>query len=285
MAWRDRLPAIAFALKLVITIGLFAYLLRKVEIASVVMQLAAMSPVAAAGAEALLLVQLLLLALRWQVVNRIVDAPMQAGQVLRLMAIGNFFNQVLPSGFAGDAARAWLVAREGVRLGPACPRAIVCDRVIGLLVLIVMVSVTLLALPGITGDKVPGRRSFGLIALLGVGASAALFLIGAPVARLLSRHPADPFTWHTYRRSPLRALSLAQQERGSRHRGGGGPASQRGRRVLVRERAAYRSRLRRGLGHRSGSHAGLDGADLVRRVGCPGGGDDRWARPHGDRGR
>ena len=170
MAWRDRLPAIAFALKLVITIGLFAYLLRKVEIASVVMQLAAMSPVAAAGAEALLLVQLLLLALRWQVVNRIVDAPMQAGQVLRLMAIGNFFNQVLPSGFAGDAARAWLAAREGVRLGPAV-RAIVCDRVIGLLVLIVMVSVTLLALPGITGDKVPGRRSFGLIALLGVGGS------------------------------------------------------------------------------------------------------------------
>ena len=71
MAWRDRLPAIAFALKLVITVGLFAYLLRKVEIAPVVMQLAAMSPAAAAGAEALLLVQLLLLALRWQVVNRI----------------------------------------------------------------------------------------------------------------------------------------------------------------------------------------------------------------------
>ena len=63
----------------------------------------------------------------------------------------------LPSGFAGDAARAWLAAREGVRLGPAV-RAIVCDRVIGLLVLIVMVSVTLLALPDVTADKVPGRR-------------------------------------------------------------------------------------------------------------------------------
>ena len=82
----------------------------------------------------LLVLQLVLLALRWQVVNRIVDAPMQSGQVLRLTAIGHFFNQVLPSGFAGDAARAWLAAREGVRLGPAV-RAIVCDRVIGLLVL------------------------------------------------------------------------------------------------------------------------------------------------------
>ncbi len=187
MGWRDRLPALAFALKLAITVGLFAYLLRKIEIAPVLMQLAAMSPAAAVGAEALLLVQLLLLALRWQVVNRILDAPMQSGQVLRLMAIGNFFNQVLPSGFAGDAARAWLAAREGVRLGPAV-RAIVCDRVIGLLVLMVMVSVTLLALPNITADKVPGRRSFGLVALLGVGGLAALFLVGAPLARLLSRH-------------------------------------------------------------------------------------------------
>ena len=37
-----------------------------------------MSPAAAGGAEILLLVQLGLLALRWHVVNRIVDAPMQA---------------------------------------------------------------------------------------------------------------------------------------------------------------------------------------------------------------
>jgi uncharacterized membrane protein YbhN (UPF0104 family) len=187
MKWRHRPPAIGFGLKLAVTVGLFVYLLRKVDMAPVVMQLAAMSPAAAAGAEALLLVQLLLLALRWQVVNRMVGAPMQAGQVLRLTAIGNFFNQVLPSGFAGDAARAWLSAREGVRLGPAV-RAIVCDRVIGLLVLIVMVSVTLVAVPDITADKVPGSRSFGLVALLGVAGLAGLFLVGEPVARLLSRH-------------------------------------------------------------------------------------------------
>ena len=58
MPRRDRLPAIAFALKLAITLGLFAYLLRKVEIAPVVRQLRAMSPAAAVGAEVLLLLQL-----------------------------------------------------------------------------------------------------------------------------------------------------------------------------------------------------------------------------------
>ena len=184
---RDRLPAIAFFLKVAITLGLFAYLLRKVDIGPVLRQLAAMSPAAAIGAEALLLVQLGLLALRWQIVSRTIDAPLPAMLVLRLTAIGHFFNQVLPSGFAGDAARAWLAAREGIRIGPAV-RAILCDRVIGLLVLIVMVSLTLFALPAATADKVPGRSSFGFVALLGVSVLAALLLLGGPVTRLLARH-------------------------------------------------------------------------------------------------
>src|SRR5690349_13148787 len=176
MKWRHRPPAIGFGLKLAVTVGLFVYLLRKVDMAPVVMQLAAMSPAAAAGAEALLLVQLLLLALRWQVVNRMVGAPMQAGQVLRLTAIGNFFNQVLPSGFAGDAARAWLSAREGVSLGPLV-RAIVCDRVVGLLVLVVMVALTFFVLPDVVPHPVPASSSLRWIAFLGVAATAALFLL------------------------------------------------------------------------------------------------------------
>lgn len=187
MMRRDRVPAIAFALKLAITFGLFAYLLRKVDIAPVVRQLGAMAPAAAVGAESLLLLQLGLLALRWQIVSRIAGAPMPSIQVLRLSAIGHFFNQVLPSGFAGDAARAWLAAREGMRIGPAV-RAIVCDRLIGLLVLIVMVFLTLVALPDLTADKIPGRSSFVLVGLLGVGGLAALFLVGAPIARQLDRH-------------------------------------------------------------------------------------------------
>lgn len=189
MSWRDRRPAIAFALKLAITLGLFAYLLRRVDVAPVLRQLRAMSPAAAVGAEALLLLQLGLLAWRWHVVNEIVESPMHARQVMRLTAVGHFFNQVLPSGFAGDAARAWIAAREGVRIGPAV-RAIVCDRVVGLLVLIVMVSVTLFALPALAVDHLPGRSSLAAVALLGVLGVAALFVLGPAVARLLARHRA-----------------------------------------------------------------------------------------------
>ena len=183
----DRLAWLTSALKLAITLGLLAYLLSKVQIAPVVRQLRTMTPAAAVAAEALLLLQLALLAWRWQLVNRIVEAPMRAGQVLRLTAIGHFFNQILPSGFAGDAARAWLAAREGVEPGPLV-RAIVCDRVVGLLVLAVMVSLTFFTLPDALAREVPARNAFAAVALLGVAATAALFLLGAPLAELLLRH-------------------------------------------------------------------------------------------------
>jgi uncharacterized membrane protein YbhN (UPF0104 family) len=187
MPRRDRLTRLTSALKLAITLGLLAYLLSKVQIAPVVRQIRTMAPAAAVAAEALLLLQLALLAWRWQLVNRIVDAPMRAGQVLRLAAIGHFFNQILPSGFAGDAARAWLAAREGVQLGPLV-RAIVCDRVVGLLALAVMVSLTFFILPDAVARDVPARNAFGAVALLGVAAAAALSLLGAPLAELLMRH-------------------------------------------------------------------------------------------------
>lgn len=188
MPTRRAWPALVFILKLAITIGLFAFLLRKLDLAPVVSQLRAMSPWAALGGEALLLLQLGLLAHRWHIINGIVDAPMRVSQILRLTAVGHFFNQVLPSGFAGDGARAWIAGREGVRLG-ALVRAILCDRVVGLLVLALMASVTFIALPDIAATRVPVRSTPWLFALLGLGGVAAFYLLGAPIAAMLMRYP------------------------------------------------------------------------------------------------
>jgi uncharacterized membrane protein YbhN (UPF0104 family) len=182
-------PWIAFGLKLAITLALLGWLLRRVEVAPVLAQLRTMSPAAAVAGEAMLLAQLGLLALRWQLVNRIVEAPMQLVQVLRLTAVGHFFNQVLPSGFAGDAARAWLAAREGVRLGPAV-RAILSDRVIGLLVLVVIIGVGVFAWPAVTPLRLSGQAALRSVALLGVSGLAAFLLIGAPLAAWLQRRRA-----------------------------------------------------------------------------------------------
>jgi glycosyltransferase 2 family protein len=175
------------SVKLAVTVGLLAYLLGKVRITPVMAQIRSMTPAAAVCAEIVLLSEFVLLALRWQLVNRIVEAPMRFGQVLRLTLVGHFFNQVLPSGFAGDAVRGWLASREGVALGPLV-RAILCDRVVGLLVLIVMIALTFFVLPDLANERLPGRELFRITALLGLVTLAALFLGGAPIAGALMRY-------------------------------------------------------------------------------------------------
>jgi glycosyltransferase 2 family protein len=178
---------IAMSVKLAVTVGLLAYLLGKVRIAPVVAQVRSMTPAAAVAAEILLLSVVVLLAARWQLVNGIVDARMRFGQVLRLTLVGHFFNQLLPSGFAGDAVRGWLAAREGVALGPLV-RAILCDRVVGLLILIVLIALTLFVLPDLSTGHLPGRQLLRITALLGLVTLAALFLGGTPIAAALMRY-------------------------------------------------------------------------------------------------
>jgi uncharacterized membrane protein YbhN (UPF0104 family) len=69
-AVRKHVPLIAFGLKVAITVGLLGFLLRKVDVATVLAQIRAMAPAAAIAAGLLLLAQLVLLAVRWQLVNR-----------------------------------------------------------------------------------------------------------------------------------------------------------------------------------------------------------------------
>ncbi len=177
-----------FVAKLGITVGLFAYLLGRIDFAPVLVQLQTMSLFAALAGIALLLMQLGLLALRWHLINEIVEAPMCVGQIVRLTAIGHFFNQVLPSGFAGDGVRAWMAGRDGVHVG-ALVRAIICDRVVGLLVLALMVSATFAAVPSVTLGELPSRSSPWLITLPSLLGLVSFFLLGAPIAALFTKHP------------------------------------------------------------------------------------------------
>lgn len=188
MVRRGRWAAFAFVLKLTITVGLLALLLRRFDLAPVLRQLRVMSLSAAASGEALLLVQLGLLAWRWHLINVIVDAPLRAGQLLRLSAVGHFFNQVLPSGFAGDGARAWIAGREGARVG-SLVRAILCDRITGLMVLGLMASATMLALPAIAVPPVDMKGTPWVVSLLSLGGLGAFYLLARPITALALKHP------------------------------------------------------------------------------------------------
>ena len=178
---------IRFGLKLGVTIALVVYLLGKVDLAPVLTQIRSLQLGVAAIAIGILFVQLALVSLRWLLVNRLVDAHMPFGQVFRLTLIGQFFNQVLPSAVGGDAVRAWLSSREGVPLGRAVT-AIVCDRAVALVVLVLIISVTFLVFPRVAADSVTMSRLFTVIALLGLCGLAGLFIFGNLIAGLLEHY-------------------------------------------------------------------------------------------------
>ena len=177
-----------FGLKIAITIGLVAYLLGKVDLAPVLAQIRSMQPLSAAIAFCAIAFQLALVSVRWQLVNRLVDARMPFGQVFRLTLVGQFFNQVLPTAVGGDAIRAWLASREGVPFGRAVT-GILCDRAVALIVLALIISCSFFVFPSMTAGQAPIsdvlRDVLGLIALAALLGLAGFFVFGESLARLL----------------------------------------------------------------------------------------------------
>jgi uncharacterized protein (TIRG00374 family) len=184
---KRKTPAlIVLGLKCLITAGLITYLLRKIDIAPVLRQIRAINPARAVFAVLIMLLQLALVSLRWQLVTQLVDARMRIGQVVRLTLIGQFFNQVLPSAVGGDAVRAWLASREGVPLGRAVT-GILCDRAAALVALLLMISGTFFVLPALLPNKFPAIDLLRIFALIGLSALATLLFFGTQLSRFLLR--------------------------------------------------------------------------------------------------
>lgn len=127
--------------KAVVTASLLAVVFRNVDPAPVVARLAGMTWIWAAAAAAAMASQLALTALRWSMVCRLLHIALPRMQALRLMLIGGFFGQTLPSGLGGDAVRAWLLARAGPGMRSAIS-AVLCDRLFAMAVLLALVCAT-----------------------------------------------------------------------------------------------------------------------------------------------
>ena len=174
-------------LKLATTAGLLFLLAGKIDLKAVTVELRTLRISWAAAATALLFGQLLLTAVRWHIVCRLVSAALGFGQAVRLVLIGQFFNQVLPTSVGGDAVRAWLLSREAVPLGRAVV-SIVCDRVAALVVLTVIAATTIPFLAK-AGLNVPALEelAFGALALTALGL-LLLLLLGEELAGWLRRY-------------------------------------------------------------------------------------------------
>lgn len=168
-----------------------------------------------AAALAALFTANLIVALRWHLILA-AEAPSPGpATLLKIVLVGLFFNQVLPTGVGGDAVRIWRCGKLGISLGPAV-RSILLDRACGYLVLIIVYAASLPSLLGVLADA---QQRGVVVAVLGAGllGLVALFLLDylpRPLLRLrliallaeLSRESRRLFT-HPARCSAVLGLS------------------------------------------------------------------------------
>lgn len=136
------IQASMLVLKLVVTGVLLWLLFSNIDIGPVTTRLGNLKSGWVVAALAVLLGQLLFTGLRWYFVSQLVVANVKVSLALRLILIGQFFNQVLPSSVGGDGVRAWLLSREGISIRHALV-SVICDRGSALILLITIVACTL----------------------------------------------------------------------------------------------------------------------------------------------
>lgn len=171
-------------------------------------------PLIAAALAALLLANLVA-GWRWHLILSAAAHSPGLATLLKLVFVGLFFNQALPTGVGGDAVRAWRCRKLGIGLGTAV-RSVLLDRACGYLV---VVAVYTAALPGLLHVFQEGRERAvvitGLAAgLIGLLALVSLDYLPRPILRLrvitplveLSRESRNLFT-HPSRCSAVLGLS------------------------------------------------------------------------------
>jgi uncharacterized membrane protein YbhN (UPF0104 family) len=101
--------------------------------------------------------------LRWHIVLASETTSPGPWTLLKIVLVGLFFNQVLPSGVGGDAVRAWRCHQLGIGAAAAI-RSLVLDRVSGYSVVIVLFAA---GLPVLLHTLPDARQRCGVILLLG----------------------------------------------------------------------------------------------------------------------
>lgn len=163
---------IVLAIKVLVTIGLLAWLVSKVDPSSLVRQLSRGDALLLLCGTLVLALQPLLGAVRWGLILRRLGVRLPVAGIVRWTYAGVFFNQVLPATVGGDGLRIWLASRAGGRLAPVV-NSVVLDRAAMVLSLVALV----IASAPWFGSLVPRHQLLLLAALLAGGAVAGLLFV------------------------------------------------------------------------------------------------------------
>lgn len=165
-------------LQVAVSLAILAALLAFVDFGELTARFAGADPAFMALGLALGALQLIVLGLRWRVLNARLHLASGVGTLAHLAITGltHAASQVLPSSIGGDAVRVVTLRRLGVPL-PAGLLSVAADRVAGLLGLLVLVLAAL-ALNGVP----QGGEEAAVAAAIAAAVGAALVLAGPWIA-------------------------------------------------------------------------------------------------------
>ena len=129
--------------------------------------------------------------IRWEILLKIFRIPMHIGQLVRIYAIGMFFNLVLPGLVGGDLVKGYLAARDGRRPYSLSYASVFLDRDLGFVAMVVLAVLAAAVFP----VTVQGYNLlFVFLGLLGICIVANLVLFHPLAHDLLKRiFPANRF--------------------------------------------------------------------------------------------
>lgn len=213
---------VLFALRVVVTLAAFAWILTHVDLAAIAGAARRVAPLAFVLSCVLVATNLVVSGLRWRAMLEAYGATTIPPflTLLRLNFVGFFYNTWLPGGLGGDAVRGVASRQAFGDEGATGALAVVfVERVLGLVGMLVVVALTSAVAPLPAGD--PGAITLASIGgvLVGAlvvgglasGARIARFLPG-PVAKIAARLPPIG-RWGPFGIAVL--LSLATQTLGA----------------------------------------------------------------------
>ena len=176
-------------LKAAISLLLIATLLHGADLPGLVARFRGVNPWNLVAAALVMFSLSLAQAARWAIIIRANGGHMGFAMSLKLVLVGYFFSQALPSSIGGDAIRIWQAHRSGLALGMAM-NTVVLDRLAALAALLIMTAMALPWLMDLVIDS-PMRWAFVFVVMAGTAAFAALFF--------LTRLPKSVFRWRVAR--------------------------------------------------------------------------------------
>jgi uncharacterized protein (TIRG00374 family) len=140
-------------------------LAERIDLSRAAQMMGQAAPPLVAATFVVLLATSTVVALRWHLILSAEAPSPGAAALLKIVLVGMFFNQVLPTGVGGDAVRVWRCCRRGIGFGVAV-RSILLDRACGYLVLVLVYAANLPGLLRILSDP---RQKVAVVAVLAAG--------------------------------------------------------------------------------------------------------------------